>query len=307
MKKKLLWLPSAVCLAVLALTAFTGVWLIWLPFHWVGLGLRALSLSGVSGNLVAVVLYVLLGLLPMLPLVKGKWTADKWLLPVASAVLYYVLYYGINPGLRADVLRNEAGDLILAGCFWSLLLSRWLIRFLRRSGELGTPAVFRSLRLLLQLSIAVLLWIGVALGLHGLLDELHTLKAQNTMPELNLLPTQAMLLLTYLVTVLEYCLDAWVLALGTGFLRELEKDPYSESCCNASEKLVLWCRRSLILIVLSHTGMNLIKLFLADHLLVVDAAFSLPLLSIAIHLGALGLSRLLSSARQLKEDNDLFI
>ena len=56
MKKKLLWLPSAVCLAVLALTAFTGVRLIWLPFHWVGLGLRALSLSGVSGNLVAVVL-----------------------------------------------------------------------------------------------------------------------------------------------------------------------------------------------------------------------------------------------------------
>lgn len=307
MKKKLLWTAAAVYLAGLILTAFVGVRLVWLPFHWITLGLRRLSLSGTPGNLIAIVLFVLLGLLPMLPLLKRKWSAESLLLPVASAVLYYVLYYGINPGLRLPALRGETGDLILAGCFWSLLFSWALIRFLRSTEALDTPSIFRILRMILLICVVLLFWSGTALGLHGLIGELRILKEQNTMPGLNLLPTQIMLIVTYLVTAAEYLLDAAVLSLGIGFLRELETDPYSENCGAASGKLVLWCRRTPMIIILSHSVLNLAKLLFAGQLFVVDTAFSLPLLSIAISLGALGLSRLLCAGRELKEDNDLFI
>lgn len=294
-------------LALLALTAVFGIRLIWLPFHWAGMGLRRLSLSGSAGNLLAVVLFILIGMLPLLPALKRKWLTENWLLILAVGVLYYVLYYFVNPGLRSQLMQGEVGNLILSGSFWSVLLSWALISFLRNTDHLDSPKIFHMLKLFLVICVVYLLWKGIALGLYELTASLRTLKEQNTLPGLNLLPTQAMLVITYLLSLLEYCLDAAVLVLGAKFLEELEKDPYSEMCCESVNRLVHWCHRSLIAILLAHTALNLGRLFFADWLLTVNVTISIPLLSIATILGIICLSRLLNAGRQLKEDNDLFI
>ena len=77
--------------------------LIAFPFEQIGAGLRVLSLSGAVGNVVAIILYMLLGLIP-----AGIWGFLHWrkksepldiMLLVISALLFVTLYYMINPGL----------------------------------------------------------------------------------------------------------------------------------------------------------------------------------------------------------------
>ena len=307
MKNHRQWLNCALGIGLLALTALFGIRLLWLPFHWIGAGLRWLSLSGTAGNLCALALYLLLGLLPMLLAIGRTWKPESWLLPCACCVLLYVLYYSVNPGLRPALLRGEAGDLILAGSFWSLLLCWVLIRFLNGMHLLDTSRILRLLRFILKVCAGLLVLIGIGLGLYQLIGQLQALRQQNTLPGLNLLPTQLMLFLSYGATATEYLLDAAVMVLTASLLGQLEADPYSEASCRCADMLVRRCRQALTIILLTHTAMNLAKLLLAGHLLVVNTAFTIPVVSIAINLAALALSRLLVKGRQLKEDNDLFI
>ena len=77
--------------------------LIAFPFEQIGAGLRILSLSGAVGNVIAIILYMLLGLIP-----AGIWGFLHWrkksepldfMLLAISALLFATLYYMINPGL----------------------------------------------------------------------------------------------------------------------------------------------------------------------------------------------------------------
>ena len=70
--------------------------LIAFPFEQIGAGLRVLSLSGAVGNVVAIILYMLLGLIP-----AGIWGFLHWrkksepldiMLLVISALLFVTLY-----------------------------------------------------------------------------------------------------------------------------------------------------------------------------------------------------------------------
>lgn len=95
--------------------------LIAFPFEQIGAGLRVLSLSGAVGNVVAIILYMLLGLIP-----AGIWGFLHWrkksepldiMLLVISALLFVTLYYMINPGLLSTGVPGTG---------------KWLIRLARR-------------------------------------------------------------------------------------------------------------------------------------------------------------------------------
>ena len=74
--------------------------LIAFPFEQIGAGLRAMSLSGTVGNVIAIILYILLGLIP-----AGIWGFLHWrkksepldfMLLVISVLLFVTLYYMVK-------------------------------------------------------------------------------------------------------------------------------------------------------------------------------------------------------------------
>lgn len=309
MKKKVLIFAAiaALCFCLALIMPGHSIMVIALPFQWVGKGLRLLSLAGSFGNLASIVLFVLIGLLPLLLALGKKWSAENWLLPVSCGTLLYALYYMINPGLRPLLLQGDVGTLILSSCFYSLLLSWGVIRLLRRSDAMGASGIYRTLRIFLWICAAECVWIGLPGGFSQLTEALSTLRTQNTLPGQNLFPTQLLLVISFLVTALEYVLDAWAMYLAILLLRQIELDPYADGCCLAAEKTVRFCKAALVTIVLSHTALNLGKMLAARILITLDASFHLPILSLAIVFAILGVSRLLNQGKQLKEDNDLFI
>lgn len=73
------------------------------PLEQIGWGLRQLSLSGAMGNIIAIIIYFLIGFIPCgvywYLRKNGKLYKIDAMLPLLSVLLWIVLYYMINPGL----------------------------------------------------------------------------------------------------------------------------------------------------------------------------------------------------------------
>lgn len=311
MQQKRIWITICVIatllLALTAAASIGGIDMLTLPFSWLAGCLRAWSLSGKWGNVAAIVAYVLIALLPLLGLFKKKLCAEDWLLPVASGCILYSLYHMINPGLRPAALSGNIGTLICVGSVFLILFSWWIIRLLRVSEEMDSHIVYTLLRGFLILCAMICLWSGLGAGILNLRTQILDLQGGNTMPGLNLVPTYIFQVLRFAVTALEYVLDAFILILGVRFLKALEHDPYGECCTQVAEGTAAWCRRALIIILLSHSALNLGQIFCASMLHQLSVSFRFPIMSIGVAFVMMILTRLLQQGKQLKDDNDLFI
>lgn len=277
-----------------------------LPFTLLGKGLRALSISGGGGNIAATVLYVLVCLSPLALGIGRRLAKEDLLLPVCSGAMFYAVYYMINPGLRAVTMSGVTGDFILSGAVYSVLLAWAVIRLLRCCDGSDPGGVYRALRVILWVCM-VEFAVAIAASLGSSLSVVETMRASNTMPGIDFAPTYIFIFLSFAASALEYLMSIGVIFLAIGLLRELEADPYSESCCRACENTAKWCRRTLVTVTLAYTALGLAQILFAPLLLSVDVSFRLPIASIALSFALLALSRLLNRGRAIKEDNELFV
>ena len=278
-----------------------------LPFVWIGEGLRILSLSGAGGNIVAIALYILLSMLPFLFSLKQKWTAENWLLALASAATFYCLYYIINPAHRPAILHGDSGTLILCGSVWSLLFAWAIIRLLRCYDSADISGIYHGMRIFLAFCAIGCICLGLGVGFYDFLTEIKTVQESNTILGLNLIPTYIFQFLIFTIVALEYILDAFLMYHSIILIRELEKNAYSENSYEAAKRTAIWCKRTLCIIVLSYAGLNLAQVLFAGILHNLRVQLRLPIFSIVLVFAMLVLSRLLYEGKQLKEDNDLFI
>lgn len=308
-RKWILLAAMAVSAVLLAVCPVEGgvLNLLALPFSVVGQGLRTLSLSGGMGNGLAVVLYVLICLLPLALGFKRKWHREDGLLVLATGVMFYVMYGIINPGTLPALLQNFVGQMQLCFAVYSVLVAWGVLKLLRVSDRVRQENIYRALRIFLLIVAVELVAVSVGLGWQELLDKIETLKAGNTWPGTDLVPTYVFLSLRYLATAVEYGLDALVLLSGVELLTELERDAYSQGCVAAADRTVVWCKRTLAAATVLNLAMNLGQVFCARWLRDSDVSLRLPVMSMAIAFGAMALTRLLVQGRALKEDNELFI
>lgn len=284
-----------------------GLSMIALPFVLIANGLRRLSLSGTTGNVIAVGLFILCGLLPSLLLRRRKKLCEILLVLAICGMQIYTLYFMINPGLRPFLLKGESGDVILSGSVYWLLFLLWVLGFLQRTDVMSPDNIYGVLRVFLGICAAVLLLIGIAGGFADLISDIRRLRADNTAEGLNLIPTICFYILSYCAGGIEFAFDTSIILLLITLLKELERDPYSQNCCDIAEKIVQRCKYALIAIVMSSCILIVGQLLFASRLYSLKAVFRIPVMSIAIVFGVMGISRLLCQGRQLKEDNDLFI
>lgn len=278
-----------------------------LPFTWVAAGLRKLSLSGGLGNGVAIALLVVVGLLPLVFKWKKSWGPEDALLIFTSIAIWYTLYVLINPYILPDTLQGTTGQTLLCGSCYSLFLSWAVLRLLRSTRSMTGENFIQALEIFLYLCAASQLFLIVSHA-SGLINSWKLLKAGNTMPGQNLLPSYLFLLGGFLVSVLEYGLNGWLLLLGARLMKDLSQDPYGEAACRKAEGLCSWCRRTLAVVLLSQAALNVAAVVFASRIYyIVGVGFRIPVSSMALVFALLVLSSLLRKGQQLQEDNRLFI
>ena len=307
---------GAACgLLALLLPAGTGIigFLAAFPFAQIGLGLRALSLSGPAGNGAAVALYVLLSLLPLgwLGLRAARKRPLYWedsLAALLTPLLFWVLYRMVNPGSLGALFGGaelvDMGRMILGASVWSVAVAYAILRLLRAFGRGGQGRLLRWLDRLLAAACA-LLTAALAWGLvRGGMDNVAALAAANTtVPTLGV----CFAVLRAAVDVLPYGLELWVIFAVFPLTAALADDPYGAAVVPAAERLARRCRTSVAALVLAQAGFNLLQLPLAGAIRTSSFWIQLPLFDLGVVLAVMLAADVLAGSRRLKEENDSFV
>lgn len=278
------------------------------PLEQIGFGLRALSLSGPTGNIAAILLYVLLGLLPLLLLRRRIHSWQDCLPVLLSGTVFLALYCMINPGILSQWAGNPLGSALekymLGGLFYTLLVSIVVLRLLRSFYAADQARLRRYLVLLLGCLSALLVFLAFGSGFAGLLDSLDALREANQGSEDLLGWTQVFLMLQFAVETLPYLLDLWIV---DALAAPLTAERHSDQSLQAADRLSHRCGAALTALIAANLGFQLLQLLFVQRLLRTSSTVQLPLLSLLFVLAALLLSQLLRENKQLKDDADLFI
>lgn len=278
-----------------------------MPFTLLGKGLRVLSLSGPAGNIAAIVIYATVCMLPLVLILRKKKDKEDWLLVLGSAMLFYVLYLMINPGLMPNGMSSDVGSVILCGTVVSVFVSWGILKLLRKGETLEEGSGYKALRILLGACAVIYIVAGFGIGAGELKAEIEAVWTGNTMPGQNLLDTYIFLFLIFAVQAMEYTLDACLMLLGIDLTKELEQNPYSESCVIAAGNMSKKAQLFLTTILLSNMVLNIAQVLAASRLYNIDAMVRIPVFSVALCLGSMALTRLLGQGKEIKEENDLYI
>lgn len=303
MKKRLFlltFLPVGV--AALALGRWGGMRpadLAVFPLEPVARLLRALSLSGAAGNVLAWALYLLCGLWPLgwmaLRFKKHRAEAEDGLLPLLTLLLLTALYQMINPGQLRTLFGPAAvlGKTLLGAAVWAVLCCYGTLRLTRAMTRRQVETLagwMPALRWVLTAAV-----IAVSCGVR-IPDWWRTLEESGIYTPLSLTAVLApdvctVMTLRALCDLLE--------VLGGGW--------YRSETLEAARRLSRVCCRCIAVTAVTQLCFSLMQVLCASVLGQVEITLELPLLQLVFLLVTLLFSRQLERGRQLQQDNDLFI
>jgi hypothetical protein len=319
------------CLALLALlllilqivhVPFSGIFTsaIAFPFEQIGMGLRALSLSGGVGNVIAILFYVIISLLPIAALAfirkKRRLETSDSLLVLLSILFFITLYLMTNPGFLnrwiPTTLGAQSGRLLLGGVIYSVLLGYLVLQALKGFVPSTQEKLYDSLSFLLSFLavVFVVAAFGISFGKFlGALQELPAVDVffQPISDEDRRTITSFFLFLQFVVEAIPHLLNIGIVFSALRLLQELRQDPYSEQTLAEAEHMTRRCITALKIVVVATIVFHLLQLPVATLLTVINVHWEIPLLSILFTLAGLLLTRLVTSGKELKEENDSII
>lgn len=312
--KKTLWhvLLSAealVCilLSLVGSTAETASALFAFPLVPLSEALRTLSLSGTTGNCVAIVLFVLSGLTPLLLLlpIRRKHRLEDALPCLLCAMVWLSLYAMINPAWLkkwfGELSMTDMSMYLLNGCALSLAVAYIVLRVLRSVQSADSHRLLHIAAVLLKLSMALLVFAAFYPNAQTFRQSVQSLRTVNaSYAEWTLLCVQLP------VSLLPYWTDAWIAAAA---LRLTDALPANQPALavQASEQLSRRCVHALVLVTLTNPAFHLLQLLLAPQLHTIHISIEIPLFSVLLTLAALLVSSLIHENKRLRDDSALFI
>lgn len=306
-----LWIFGIPLIITLAAAAPTGGDLLLtlaLPFTEAGEILRKLSLSGAAGNAAALGLYGMLCVSPLLLLRKGDGWRKNGLLILACGVLFWVMWYMVNPGMMPVQMQNQVGRAIYACAVYSVMLAWGVLKLMDQANQAIEKEIYRALRIFLIVCAVQMAIQGLGFGFSAYRQAMENVNTGNTaLTDSQLMPTYMFLTLRFCLNVLEHLIVVWSLVQTVKLLWALEEDPYSEKCQKLSGDIFAWCRKAIPLTAVSSMILNLGQVFLARWLVNVSVTLHIPAVSVGMTFAVMALIRLLGEGKALKDDNDLFI
>lgn len=273
-------------------------------FSGIGDVLRALSLKSDAGNALALLLYAVISLLPALAglllrrMRRGK--AD-WLFVLASAYLFFLLYYLINPHRIYDIFRTAIGaegallvmELQLIGGFLALLIASITFRLISSDGR---ESVLRQLDALLFLFQALILIAALGGDLSGLVKRI-ALRAEPGW----------YLVIQYLSGIAPELTLCWMLNACARLIEGMRGGWFSEVNGSRAEELSKRGRAAVGVTVVSMLFTYAFTLLFANYLSDVSTVVNLPLTELLIACVSVVVARFVASGCALKRENDLMI
>lgn len=300
-------------LAPLALTAQDLSAPVWALGRW----LRQLSLSGFSGNLLALLLILGAAALPLLLLLlprgRGPLRWEDGLLILCALTAAALGFCSANPS-QLDGPLADAWPLGALAVLLSLLLAWLLLRLLRRMEGLSASRLASLLRGMLTAAALLLAFSACFHWMSGLVAvaasppgaEAQAAVLDGLLPVLRDPPLWLLGLLDGLEQ-LPILLAAWVLPLGGRLAAALAADPFQPEALSLCEATARRCRLALQATLLLSALSNLLQLLLSRQLPQLHYSLDLPLFTLILSAALLILCRCIQRGKELQEDHDSII
>lgn len=300
---------------------------IFYPFELLGDSLRSLSLTSSIGNVIAIVIYCLISLIPCMIYLwlykKKKNQKIDYMLPLLSIVLFFTIYYLINPTLfMKDAYANipDVGDYMLIGLFYSLTIGYLVTKGINYCTVQEEKNLQKTLIAILYIIMGILV---VTLGNNLLVEFPKTMKELmgqnlgNDIWDLKMMPTiggkidmGASMLIVFLqqiVKAVPVIFEIIILFQATKLIHFYEEERYSKQVSNGVERISGLCMNMLKVTVWSNVFLNIIQILVRKQLFNVNIDLTIPMAEIAMVLGGLLITRYVHESQKLKEENDMFI
>lgn len=298
------------------------------PFEQIGYGLRALSLSGSIGNIIAIGLYVIFCISPIIYYFilkkKGLNTEKEGLLFAISFCLFCGVYLYINPGLMNQIegLSHLTADylFIIGGTIWSVIILYILLCILHGIEKKDSVNLLSSMRYVI-LAIILLTLLDILVNRFvSLISNIRTVAESNSdvlqfsISDGIFAGLNENLIMTYIWLVIQYVLNCIpsimllrILFISKKIVDALQKDSFDEVAIEKLHKLAISCKNVVIAIGVLTVTQNFIQLGLVQHLLRSNYQVVVPIYTLLIVFVIMLLARKFSETRDLKLDNDSFI
>lgn len=311
--KKLVWLLGAeavLCLVLCLIQPFDLTGIMGFPFAPIAKGLRALSLLSDAGNVVAWVIFWVLGLLPLVGmwLLRKKRVKADWLLAFFAVFLVLSLYEMINPGwLLSSLVIEEMAPLMLNSTLWTTLLAWLVLRFADALKDAGVTKSLKWMDILCCLMCICLVFCIFGTDFSGLLTSFDNVRAGNTMGGISFTGTFAVMTLKYILDCVPLVLNIVILLTVRLLLAAMEEELFGEAAVKTAKAVAELCRKNLKAMMLTILASNLVQVVFASKLLNTSFSVDLPLFSIAAAAAAMLLCRCFAESHRLQKDNDMII
>ena len=285
------------------------------PLEQLGMGLRFLSTSSAIGNVIAIILYCVICILPTVYYFfranKKRINTEDKLLVLISFLLFPIIYLMINP---AYIGRHfgafeliEANKAFLGVTIYSVIIGYLILRGLRIFNNSEAKSILKYLKILMFIICIVLIYAIFGSGFSSLLSSMRQLMVDNTDLGQNLFISKLFLILQNIVSILPFILQIKIIFSGFELIDALDKEPYSENVVASARKTVKVCRNSVVTILLSQITINILQFALGSKVRSSHYTLSVPLMSAVLVLAVMLLASYFEQAKSLKEDNELFI
>lgn len=312
MKKKLWMLAGGAILGLLAalaeglLYAKTGWSTMNDPLLSVGRGLRALSLSGFAGDLLAWLVVLLVSGAPLLLLLRigkeGRGMEDL-LLGLMVPVIFCWLFYLANPTRLGEIASHIFP--LAGGCTVLSMGAAWLVlKLLRGLDGAPTQRLAAAFGALLS-GCALLCAFSVAYGgAAGVAAQWAQVVEGNTNPGGLTLPV---LIVLGVLNATPGLLVAVTMVWGSELASVLGGGTFDQMGVELCSRVALACKAAAQATVTLTVFVNLLQLALVGELLSVSFSITLPLFSLVASTGLFLLCLCLQRGAVLQEDNDSII
>ena len=268
----------------------TALQIMYLPFELIGKGLRFLSLSSAIGNVIAIIIYAAISMIPAIYIIyqrkRGRTHKEDILLVAFTGLLFYSLYMFINPGLMyqkmPDIFSMDQSSLIVMKIIYAFIIYSILIMWL----------IMKAIRFLgddSQKNWKSRLYFGMK-GLIAALVSYYTL-----------LITYAKTLLPIIMTIL--------LFINIIHVVKAIEDHKEEQQMMTVARLASVAKVTAVVTVISDFILNFYQFLLGATLQNVNVTFApdVSMEPLIIAFGALIFHEYFKRTKQLKEENDQFI
>lgn len=274
------------------------------PFEQIGNILRNLSLSSTGGNILSWIIYLVICLIPLglFFYIKKKQAVKKvdYLLIVLTFVLFYVLYYMINPGFLSEMFSSaiQIKKPALGSVVYSIILGYIILKSLTFIKLANSEKIFYYFVILLKVMILLCVFTILGTYLQQYLLSTNMVKNQNT---------KFMFFITYLNNIIPYIFNILILFKLLDLCDEFKLNKISEQAISILDKISKLCILALITIVISQITYQLLQAIIISKIDSVHASVNLPITSIILVLAALLFTNYMKEVKKLKDENDLFI